>query len=84
MIECSKSVFRRTETGLQAKFLAFNPPEGVEALPELLLACQAPMETDRPDGEWSDEGMMMVTRKTYEICLPYLSTNKTIDVLCCV
>ena len=42
------------------------------------------METDRPGGEWGDEGMVVVTRKAYEICLPYLSTNKTIDVLCCV
>ena len=84
MIECLKFVFRRTKTDLQAKFLASNPPEGVEALPELLLACQAPMETDRPGGEWGDEEMMMMTHKTYEICLPYLSTNKTIDVLCCV
>ena len=51
MIECSRSVFRRTETGLQAKFLAFNFSEGVEAFLELLLACQVPMKTDRFSGD---------------------------------
>ena len=56
----------------------------VKTRSELFLACQAPMGTDMPDGEWGDEWMVMMTRKTYEVCLPYLSTNKTINVLCCV
>ena len=61
IIECSRPVFRRAETGLQAKFLASSPPEGVEALPELLLACQDPMETDRP----SDDGWWLGVRGLY-------------------
>ena len=42
------------------------------------------MGTDRPGGEWGGEWMVMMTRKAYEVFLPYLSTNKTINVLCCV
>ena len=51
MIECSKPVFHRVKTNLQAKFLAFSSLEEVKTHSELLLTCQIPLETDRFDDD---------------------------------